>query len=158
MPTPTYTPLANITLSGSASSVSFTSLNQSYKDLILIVDAIGSANGNINMTFNDSSTSSNSLRISGNGTAASSSSYTGPVLTLTSIAYPRTDSRCLININIMDYATTNKHKTSISRANNGAYGTDFYVGRWPDNTAINKITISGSFAATTTLALYGVIS
>ena len=42
MPTPTYTPLATVTLGTSAASVTFSSIPATYRDLILIFDGTGS--------------------------------------------------------------------------------------------------------------------
>jgi hypothetical protein len=58
MPTPTYTPLATVTLGSSASSVTFSSIPGTYRDLILIFDGTGSGTtGNLRMTFNGSTLS-----------------------------------------------------------------------------------------------------
>ena len=55
MPTPTYTPLATVTLGTAASSVTFSSIPATYRDLILVVNATTSADGIPSLRFNGDS-------------------------------------------------------------------------------------------------------
>jgi len=149
MPTPTYTPLANITLSSSAASVTFSSISQAYRDLVLVVNATSSA---FLITFNgDSGSNYTQVRMSGNGTTASSSAFAaGTYLGL--LGY----SAAILNV--MDYSATDKHKSSL-QAEDQANATMRYANRWANNSAITTLAITGygsNLPSGTSIALYGI--
>ena len=163
MPTTTYTPLANTTLASAVSSITFSSIPATYRDLIIVLQGGSSASQNVSLRLNADSGANYSCQfLAGNGSAAtatSATSQTGAFLTQT--AQPTTTSSTQININIMDYSATNKHKTILSRAVNAALGTDAFVNRWANTAAVTSVTIflsSGTLAIGTTVALYGIVS
>jgi hypothetical protein len=164
MPTPTYTPLANITLGSAASSLTFSSILPIYRDLVIVFTGGGSTTLDARLRLNNVTTSFYWHQgMSGNGTTASSS-YSGAALGtayLTSAAKATTSSSLQTTINIMDYSAANKHTHVISRAGNAANGVDAYVNRFIDNQVINSVTIltsTGNFAIGTTAALYGIVA
>lgn len=163
MPTPTYIPLANVTLGSSATTVTFSSISQTYRDLIVVINAtrsIAGSNG-IWLRFNgDTGTNYSRALLAGSGTgtdtfANDSQNYFWFV-----------DYASIINteasthiVNVMDYSTTNKHKTTLVRGNRAGSGVDAAVGRWVNTSAITSIVFSqdsGGFAAGSTFALYGI--
>jgi hypothetical protein len=78
MPTPTYDLIASNVLGTATSSVSFTSISGSYRDLIIVVNGLGNG-GEINADLRFNSDSGNNysfVRMRGSGTAASSSTGT----------------------------------------------------------------------------------
>jgi hypothetical protein len=163
MPTPTYTPLANITLGTAASTITFASIPATYRDLILVVLGSGSTTlqGRIRLN-SDTGTNYHYQRMSGNGSAASatqaSSQSSGFI---SAIAQATATGALQMNINIMDYSATNKHKTIISRAAQAANGTDAFVNRWSNTAAVTSVQIltsTGNWAIGTTVALYGIVS
>lgn len=155
MPTPTYKPLANITLTGSAASVTFSSISQAYRDLILVTNLLnGSGQIETNLVFNGSSANLPWVRMIG---------YSGGALSSTgSTPYPLTGSNVSQNVilQIMDYSATDKHKTFLLRRDSATDSrTDAYAGRWESTSPVTSIQLSpfsGSFAAGFTAALYGV--
>jgi hypothetical protein len=163
MPTPTYTPLATVTLGSSASSVTFSSIPATYRDLILIHSSKHTFAGSTSVRdsgirFNSDS-GSNYLRVN------MDSKIDSGTATETSIAliYGRVDGNFVPGIvQIMDYSATNKHKTVLYRS--GAANDYVYAqaARWANTAAVTTITIapSGSFQiiAGSTFALYGVIA
>lgn len=169
MPTPTYIPLANITLGSSASSVTFSSISQAYRDLILVVTAKHSYAGSVAVRdsgarFNsDSSSTYSEVYMQGNGSAASSSTNSS---TSSQFVYGMASGDFVPGImQIMDYSATDKHKTYLYRAGSGSdtnYGSYAMAGRWPSTSAITTITIapSGSytFLSGSSFALYGIAS
>lgn len=167
MPTPTYTPLANVTLGSSAATVTFSSISQSYKDLVLIIENAKTVSGtmNLNLRFNNVSTSTYStINIWGNGASIGSTDLTGRTEANLSGAtdFLTNDSVWAGAANIMNYSATNTHTSIVSRGNRSENGVSASVNRWADTAAITSITLApeffGSFAAGTTMALYGVIS
>lgn len=157
MPTPTYTPLANITLGSSAASVTFSSISQAYRDLIYVFAGKDTNYTNQMMRFNsDSGSNYSSVRMFGNGSSASSNTV--------AVAYnyiggmSNTDNG-IITVQIMDYSVTDKHKTALAVQDIATDNTMRLATRWASTSAISSIVVSptsGSFAAGSTFALYGV--
>jgi hypothetical protein len=58
-----YTALANVTLGSSAASVTFSSISQSYRDLVLVITATTSAVDNAFIRFNSDSGSNYNIVI-----------------------------------------------------------------------------------------------
>jgi len=161
--TATYTSLANVTLGAAASSVTFSSIPATYRDLICVVVAAGSTSLQGRIRLNgDGGSSYNWQRMSGNGSSASAmASLDNNMGYLSAIAQATTTGALQMNINIMDYSATNKHTTIISRANNAANGTEAFANRWANTarvTSVQILTSTGNWAAGSTFALYGVIA
>jgi hypothetical protein len=162
MPTPTYTPLANITLGSSAATITFGSIPATYRDLVVVFSGLATNRGNIRIN-GDTGANYNWQRMSGNGSSTNAASSINQTQGLLSeFANPASTSvPLLFNINIMDYSQTNKHKTIISRADYAPSGTDAVVNRWANTAAVTSIQIflvSGSWQAGTTAALYGIVA
>ena len=159
MPTPTYTPLANITLGSSASSVTFSTIPATYRDLVLVVN--GSANGTdpIRARVNGD-TGANYSRQVMRGIAGTASALVGTGSEFVFSSSVSINERFLFSIQFMDYSATNKHKTVLSRAN--AEGqVDARASRWANTSAITSIQIyvSGNeMNSGTSLALYGIVA
>ena len=155
-------PLANITLSSSASSVTFSSISGSYKDLVLVASILGATGLDFGlMRFNsDSGGNYSYVGMSGDGSAASSdnASSQNQILLPVYFAWTTTDSLSGV-VNIMDYSATDKHKTVLIRFGGAAQGTEASAQRWASTSAVTSISIQGSshnFASGSTFALYGV--
>jgi hypothetical protein len=164
MPTATYTPLATVTLGTATSSVTFSSIPATYRDLILVMDSLNSSGiEQLKLTLN-SDTGSNYPYVSmrGNGSSAlSSSSSANPFALLDESAFANATNRHIHNVSIMDYSATDKHKTLLSRANNAAIATDAIAIRWASTSAVTSINIFyqlGNINSGSTFNLYGVIA
>jgi hypothetical protein len=160
MPTPTYTPLANITLGANAASVTFSSINQTYRDLIIVADAKTVATGGRNFFVrfnNDTGSNYSNVNMFGNGSTASSSASTGTGAGLSII-----DANNGNNIiQIFDYSATDKHKTVLSRGNVAAIAVDARASRWANTAAITTITClpdSNNWVSGSSFALYGIVA
>jgi hypothetical protein len=153
-----YTPLANITVSVAAATITFSSISQSYRDLVLIGQGLSLSASGINIRYNgDSGSNYNQIVMFGDGGSASASSSSAQ----TAYQVGRFDGSTLADFqaNIMDYAATDKHKTSLHRYNSASVLTAARVGRWASTSAITSFVLSldaGTFAAGSTFALYGV--
>jgi hypothetical protein len=150
MPTPTYTPLATVTLGSSASSITFSSIPATYRDLVLVANKSDSTD--LSLRFNGD-TGSNYFRVFmiDFGGAGASGSQTNTKIDI--------GGGNLTLVNIMDYSTTNKHKTVLDRMNSaGRVQAD--AQRWANTSAITTVLISSSssFAAGATFNLYGIVS
>jgi hypothetical protein len=160
MPTPTYTPLATVTLGSSASSVTFSSIPATYRDLIVIVDGKTSLVTNTVVRLNSDSGSNYSYVVAeGNGTSATSFSGTGSSPEVGRMATLQSN----VIIEIMDYSATDKHKTILGRGNSSGDLVRMSCTRWANTAAVNSVQILPSpsprtFDSGATFNLYGVIS
>jgi hypothetical protein len=154
MPTSTYVSLATITLSSTDTSITFSSIPATYRDLIIVFNGTTSANIGVDVRFNSDTNSANYSRVF---------MYAPPVSSTTGgpqeIFYSST-ARTVATCQIQDYSATDKHKTVLSRM--GA--VDVIVGatalRWANNTAINSISLvpksANSFSIGSTFSLYAI--
>ena len=161
MPTPTYTALANITLGSSASSVTFSSIPATYRDLILVSDYAASGVSYLQLQIN-SDTGTNYSFVT---------MYTDPAVISASNTYDRfylttntiqSGARIASVAQIMDYSATDKHKTVLSRQNftraTGTQVVEAQASRWASTSAITSLQVSGGFSSGATFALYGIAS
>jgi hypothetical protein len=153
MPTLTYTPLATITLGSSASSVTFSSIPATYRDLILVALPLGDEAG---IRFNgDTGSNYTYVQMFGNGTSPFSDSGTLTSLYVTGPSVPAI-------AQIMDYSATDKHKTALNRRNTASLTfVAAMANRWANTAAVNTMTIialATTFTAGSRFDLYGIAS
>jgi hypothetical protein len=152
MPTPTYTPLATVTLGASASSVTFSSIPATYRDLILVIKVVAATE--CRLRFNaDSGSNYSFVQMFGTSTDAVSTSTT------TTGFFLGADGQESI-AQIMDYSATDKHKSGLVRR--GIAAETFVAAaahRWANTSAINSITLAatgGSLGIGTQVSIYGI--
>lgn len=151
--------IASQVLGSATTTVTFSSIPSIYKDLRFIVSGTASSGvfNALNARMNsDVGTNYSYISMTGNGsTSSSSSSAATTSLTIGAIGNSQSDSV----FDILDYSTTDKHKTTIGRSNQAGSATQAIAGRWASTSAITSIdlTVSGStWTAGTTLTLYGI--
>jgi len=155
-PVATYIPLQTITLGSAASSVTFASIPQTYRDLVLVVSGGVSAPSTVSVEIYPNGDSSNGSLVwmQGNGSSASSS-------TSSRIFFVLAANNSSSIIQFMDYSATDKHKTMLIRDNNP---DDVRGGaaRWASTTAISSLTLTDAsgqtFDAGTVFSIYGIAS
>jgi hypothetical protein len=159
MPTPTYTPLANITLGSSAASVTFSSISQAYRDLILVVTGTTTSDTIDVVTRYNGDSGSNYSVVMAYGTGSSTGSGAS---TRTYTLSGRMGTNVSTNVfQIMDYSATDKHKTEIARGNDPATFLQMTANRWANTAAITSINValmSGNFNSATSFSLFGIAS
>jgi hypothetical protein len=155
-----YVPLANITITGTPSSVTFSSISGVYRDLVLIASGFTAAQSEVRMQFNDDTGANYSnLNMYGSGSGTASTSSSGAGFINHSVINWYVDDPASVIYQIMDYATTDKHKSMLTRQNRYGQGTAMHISRWASTSAITKIKLyaqSSTFVAGTTFTLYGV--
>jgi hypothetical protein len=159
MPTPTYTPLATVTLGSSAASVTFSSIPATYRDLILVVDnAATGVDQQFGYRFNGDSGANYPWvyalgSSSGAGAASGSSDLQGRLGNINT-----TRSNHLLQI--MDYSATDKHKTTLARSNDATRSQSWmFAGRWANTAAITSVRIApvaDFFSTGAVVSLYGI--
>lgn len=164
----TYEAIQTATASGSSGVVNFTSIPQTYTDLILVMKlgytsgtnyAVVRANGDGEYNTNYGNT-----YLAGNGTAASSARNGGLAGFYSSFAIQgNTTLDFIATMHIFNYSNTTTYKTALTRANLTSAGTEAVVAcRRTDTNAITslevKATSSSIFSSGSTFTLYGVKS
>jgi len=169
---PTYTPIATQTLASNASSVSFTSIPQTYTDLVLVGQARctrATTQSTLTGYFNsDSATTNYSYTgLDGNGSTASSNrlsggSYQGIFAGLLAAANNTAGVFSQVLLHIMNYSNTTTYKTCIGRNGAAEIGTEAEVMLWRSTAAITSITINeilgNNLVAGSTFTLYGILA
>lgn len=155
MATPTYTPIASITLGSSASSVTFSSIDQSYRDLVLVVSSkhTGSGNQGLDLRFNGDASNRSRVYMAGTGPGTDSGTISDM------LAQFNDEANFYVGITqLMDYSATDKHKTVLTRF--GAGFVNAVAQRWASTSAVTSIRLAytNDIAAGSTFALYGIAS
>ena len=150
--TPTYDLMASNVLTSSASSITFSSIPATYRDLVLVMatDTIVGSQMRIN---NDSSSIYNRVLMFARTTGASSLAASDRA----QIDFDLTDTatRSLVIFNFLDYAQTNKQKSILIRTNADLISA--MAGRVATTAAITSIEIFGTtYAAGSSFYLYGI--
>lgn len=156
MPTSTFIPLATTTLSSAASSVTFSSIPATYRDLVLVASFQTSVDANLLVRFNSDSGSNYSLvRMWGTGSSTASDSRTQ---TYADMEAGTTNTQISTTImQFMDYSATDKHKIMLYRSNQNLVAAG--ANRWANTSAINNISIatnSGTFNVGTSFSMFGI--
>jgi hypothetical protein len=162
MPTPTYDLIASSILAASASSVLFGDIPQTYRDLVLVINADGTSQTELYVRMNgDTASTYTAVRMQASGSTTASTTYSGTNgMRLNGNGDIMTDFSFNAIIQLLDYSATDKQKTLLSRTNSSG-GVDANAGRWPSTSAITSILaypFTGSFDVGSTFALYGIAS
>ena len=157
-----YIALATTTLTRAVSSVTFSSIPGTYRDLILVQSSLVTGGSSYSsLRFNNDSTGYYSVvTMRGNGSSAisnfaSSNSEIPPL----PFSFESTTERVAAIFQIFDYAQTDKHKTVLVRGNTASLETSASAQRWPSTSAITSIqarAVGSNFAIGSTFSLYGV--
>jgi len=157
MATPTYDLLDSVTLTSSASSVTFSSIDQSYGDLIIVTDGVASENTNGKVVLNGDTTGTNYFRVRMRGASAGPNSGTNN--SNTELLEQIGPSGFFAKIQIMDYSATDKHTSMLVNLNKDTTFVYALAARWANTSAVTSVQISaaaGTLNAGTTVNLYGV--
>lgn len=166
----TYVLISSSTLGSSSKTITFTSIPQTYTDLLFKCNVrtdAGVTVDNIFFTVNGSGSSYSSKLVYGNGTSALSS--TGSSTYFDNLIQPGASSTAntfgSTEIYIPNYTgSTNKYFSaeSLSENNGTTAWTIFAAGLWSNTAAITSVTItapgSGSFITNSSAYLYGIKS
>ena len=161
MPTPTYIALATVTLGTATSSVTFSSIPATYRDLVFVVNGGIVSSSDIFYRLNaDSGANYGNVTLYGDGTSALSNANV--TSNQGAVHYADSGSQFVTTFSIMDYSATDKHKTAISRGSSGSAGLVIsYASRWANTAAVTSVICGGlgtNLTTGTTLSLYGIAS
>jgi hypothetical protein len=158
--------IATTTLGSAQSSVEFTSIPTNYTHLqirAITKDSRGTAPNNVYMQFNtDTGTNYSYHGIIGNGTAASADAGANQSFVIVGVDSTATSTFGAFICDILDYANTNKFKTTRSILGydaNGSGTVRLWSGNWRSTSAITSIKLyadSGNLSQYSSFALYGI--
>jgi hypothetical protein len=152
----TYTPIASITLGANASSVTFSSIPQTYTDLVLVFDGTITTAASTPFQLNSDTGSNYSMtRVYGDGSSVTStrnSSETSGLITIADTGQSN------FIANFMNYSNTTTYKTVISRGGTAGGYTTLIASLWRSTAAITSISlITVTYASGSTFNLYGIL-
>ena len=167
--TPTYVLLSQITLAATSSDVTFSNIPAGYHDLAFSISILGTSNDQSCVMQLNSDTGANysNVRMAGWGASYGSNSTGTSYIFVSGYNYGVATSGNFTTAqgSIMDYSTTDKHKTTLIRSystrNDGNADTAAGAGRWANTSAVTSIKFyltSGSFVAGSTFSLYGLVA
>ena len=158
----TYDKIATNTLGSAASSVTFSSIPATYTDLVLVINAKGSASSYPTIRLNgDSSTNYSDTELNGNGSNAASgrNSNTSVMYFTRSAVWTTSEFTFNAIANFQNYSNATTYKTVLSRANAAGSSVDAVVSLWRSTAAINQIVVSattGTMEIGSTFTIYGI--
>lgn len=166
--TGTYTKIATTTLTSNQTSVEFTSIPQTYTDLIIVFCGKAATTGGDvrcrvgNGSFDTGNNYSYTVLYGTGTTVGSARESSQPFCWLDSYGVPTNDNSHVGIYQFIDYSNTTTFKTFLSRSNNASSGVDALVGLWRSTSAINQIQLALggagtlNYASGTTATLYGI--
>lgn len=165
----TYTPIATGTSSGSSNGITFTSIPQTYTDLLIVINYRSQYSGaSDNLLLNANNTANgnySSTLLIGNGSSASSTRFTSDYYGSTCGYVPAASTASgtfgTTIIQVMNYTNTTTYKTAITRSNTVGTNTVAAVSLLRGTGAITELTpfVYGNAAnlvSGSTATLYGI--
>ena len=156
MPTNTYTALATTTVAVAASSITFSSIPATYRDLVVVMSGTLSADSGVRVVFNGDTNTANYSRVFMEGNGSSASSGSGADNRFIEVGTSQSN----FVLQVLDYSATDKHKTSLARSNQSNRIVWANAGRWANTAAVTSLMIDPDsvtlLAVGTTIGLYGI--
>ena len=170
---PTYEPIATQTLGSAAASISFTSIDQTYTDLVIVTSARGVVsnhlyarwgNGSYDSGTNYSNTGLFARTTTNDSGSSRNTSFNFARLSPYTYAVPNAASTFgTVITHLQNYSNTTTYKTALARTSgidaSDYAGTEVASILWRSTSAINQIQFSlpsGNFETGTTITLYGI--
>ena len=157
-----YEVISTQTLGSAAASVTFSSIPQTYTDLVLVAHPLCTAANDYMKVNINSDTGSNYSQTSlyGNGGSALSGRVSNSTFAYLSWLYIGTNPSVIV-VNFQNYTNTTTFKTFIFRDSSSTHpGTASVVSLWRSTSAISYLTIArtggGNFDTGSTFTLYGI--
>lgn len=161
----TYEPIATTTLGSDSTSVVFSSIPQTYTDLVMVFEGYNTVASAMDFEYEangDSGNNYSETAVWGNGSTAYSNRHSNYGGGIAGTIYNNT--RGTVIANFMNYSNSTTYKTCISRSSNAGNLVGASVSLWRNTAAITSLNFnqpagqSGKFAAGSTFTLYGIAS
>ena len=160
----TFTLISSVTVgSGGAATIDFTSIPQTYTDLVVSTSLRSNVTGGyVNISFNSNTTGYTNRYIQGSGSTATSANNVGRFADISNYSGDTASTFSNGQIYIPNYTSSNNKSYSSDTANeNNATQAYMYLiaGLWSNTSAITSIQLSpssGNFVQYSTAYLYGI--
>ena len=158
----TYEPIATQTLTTSTASVTFSSIPQTYTDLILVIAASPTSNAVTGSMRLNSDTGTNYSMSGARGNGSTAVSYRQSSVSHFWFDYAgdtNSGTITLSTIHFFNYSSTAVFKTNLVRQSNASDAVEMLSQLWRSTSAITLINLfwsSGNFASGSTFTLYGI--
>jgi hypothetical protein len=157
----TYEPIATTTLGTGTSTVTFSSIPQTYTDLVIIVSARANTGSRTEFQFTTNLTGSiySSTFFNGYGSGVSSFRDTANTYARPGFLSGSTDGYSINKFSIMNYANTTTRKTMVGTYANAQNEVVGFVTLIANTGAINQISFysaSGGFGTNSMFTIYGI--
>jgi len=154
-----YEVISTQTLGTAVASVTFSSIPQTYTDLVLVVSHDVTADAISGIQFNgDTASNYSSTYVWGQGTNVYSGRETSAASAFAFYAAAASGFATAI-IQVMNYSNATTHKTLLGRESDSAVEAMALVSLWRSTAAITSMVLlrrSGNFATGSTFTLYGI--
>jgi len=164
MPLPsTMTPIATQTLNSAAGTVTFSSIPQTYTDLVLVCNLKTASTASLAGRLNgDTGANYSRINLAADGSTSQSTRGSGTTYGIW-CTYGYADANnfnALAIVNINSYTSTNAKKTVIVRNSNATTGVSLLISTWNSTAAVNSVTLlndgGANFSIGCTFTLYGI--
>lgn len=156
-PVSTYVALQTTTLGSSTAAVTFSSIPNTYRDLVLVGTFAAGTNGTFSIRVNgDGGNNYSRVYMVGSGSGS------GVFGATTNNAYRLLSYSSTISLaiaHLIDYSASDRQKTLLFRGNDGSNEVNLMAGRWTGTAAVNQMYVfsdGGAFGAGSTFSLYGI--
>jgi len=155
-----YESIATTVITSDTASVTFSSIPQTYTDLVLVLSTGVTTGSSINIFFrynNDSSALYSRTTLYGDGSSAGSSRGSGA--TEAYAGQSETTIQSMSTVQIFNYSNTTTFKTCITRDSQASLVSQSRVNLYRSTSAISRLdvhTASSTFIVGSTFTLYGI--
>ena len=157
-----YTPITSQTVASTTTTINFTSIPQTYTDLVLVISGKRNTSSNyIVMQFNGD-TASNYSHVFTYGDGANYGTTRGGTSSIYLDLYANMTqyTRSIRHVNIMNYTNATNYKVVCSQAGLGNVSRDTIFGTWRSNSAITSLSVfdpgGGQFQVGSIFTLFGI--
>lgn len=155
----TYDSIATTTLGSAQTSVTFSSIPQTYTDLVFVLNTNGTSAGSEPNIYinNDSNANYNRTYLFGNGSSANAGRNTGITAAVVGSSGSAND---FTITHFNNYSNTSVYKTVLASGGGVSNELKFQVTMWLSTTAITSLVVRAgtgvNFNSGTTMTLYGI--
>jgi hypothetical protein len=158
----TYTPITTLRINNSSTTtLDFTSIPQTYTDLVLVC-SYGLSAGDLYLRINNDTANYSDTELYGNGSTAGVSALSnrsGYYLNDQGITRPGPATISIVNF--QNYTNTTTHKSVLWRSSDSGVSVETHVGSWRNTAAITSINfiiinVSGTITPGSQFTLYGI--
>ena len=156
----TYVPITTQTLGSAASTITFSSIPQTYTDLRLVFWTLGSAGADCMLNLNsDTGTNYSFTEVLGSGSGVNSYRFSSKTFMYIDYYGYDTTNPLFSSVDFLNYSNTTTYKSILVTGGDTRVGLN--VGLWRSTSAISTILLTSSganFAAGATATLYGILA